>query len=358
MSTERQKMFEGTTSVLDAHVFDLGALQEYMRANVEGYSGELKVQEFNGGQSNPTYFLEAGGHRYVMRRKPPGELLKSAHAVDREYKVLTALQGTGVPVPKTYCLCLDEDVIGTWFFIMDYVDGRVVWDTPMPDDEPATRMAVYESMCDAVAALHNVDYKAVGLEDFGREGEYVERQIHRWIKNYKLSETEHIPEFENLMEWIPANVPDGDETTIIHGDVRLDNVIIGRTEPKALAIIDWELSTLGHPLADFNYYCMQWYLPDGFSQIKDLHAYGLPTVREQIDRYCKLTGRDHIPNWDFYTAYNIWRLAAICQGIAGRMRDGTAASDNAIESAKRVRPLSEAAWAIVEKLEAGGHVEI
>lgn len=358
MATERQRQHEGTEDVLEQHVFDLGHLQEYMQAHVEGFKGDLAVQEFKGGQSNPTYFMEAGGNRYVMRRKPPGTLLKSAHAVDREYRVITALQGTGVPVPKTYCLCTDEDVIGTWFFIMDYVDGRVVWDTPMPDDEPAMRRGVYDSMCKALAALHNVDYKAVGLQDFGREGEYVQRQVHRWIKQYKLSETEHIQEFENLIEWVPAHFPDGDETTIIHGDFRLDNAIIHRTKPRVLAMIDWELSTLGHPLADFNYHCLQWYLPEGFMEIKNLSAYGLPTLREHIDNYCRLTKRDHIPNWDFYSVYNMFRLAAICQGIAGRIRDGTAASKTALDSAARVRPLSEGAWAIVEKIEAGGHVEI
>lgn len=358
MATERQLKMEGTKDVIERHVFDVGNLQDYMAANVDGFSGDLKVLEFKGGQSNPTYMMEAGGKKYAMRRKPPGVLLPSAHAVDREYRVMTALWDTPVPVPKTYCLCTDEDVVGTWFFIMDCVEGRVVWDTPMPDEEPARRLATYDSMCESIAALHQVDYKAVGLGDFGREGAYVARQINRWTKQYKASETEFIQEFENLIEWLPAHLPESDATTVIHGDFRLDNVILHPTEPRVVAIIDWELSTLGDPLADFNYHCMQWYLPEGFVSIPDLAAYGLPTLDEHVENYCRRTGRDGIGNWEFYSAYNLFRLAGICQGIAGRVRDGTAASPNAMESAMRVRPLSEAAWAIVEGIEAKGVAEV
>jgi aminoglycoside phosphotransferase (APT) family kinase protein len=287
----------------------------------------------------------------VLRRKPPGKLLPSAHAVDREYRVITALGGVGIPVARTWALCEDESVIGTAFYIMDYVAGRVLWDQSLPGMQPAERRAIYDEMNRVIAALHQVDYQAIGLGDYGKPGNYLARQIARWSKQYRASETESIPAMERLMEWLPEHIPPGDETSIVHGDFRLDNVIFHPTEPRILAVLDWELSTLGHPLADFSYHCMYWRLtPQEFRGIGglDLPALGIPLESEYVRRYCERSGRGTPQalkaDWNFYLAYNMFRLAAILQGIAKRVEAGTAASEQARQSGAGARPLAELGW--------------
>jgi aminoglycoside phosphotransferase (APT) family kinase protein len=345
--------FVGTAPVQERHRFDTESLARYMREHVPGFSGTLEVEQFKGGQSNPTFRLSAGGKRYVLRRKPPGKLLPSAHAVDREYRVITALQRSEVPVARTYCLCEDESVIGTMFYIMDCVEGRVLWDGALPGMSPNMRGAIYDDLNRVIAALHRVDYKAVGLETFGKPGNYIERQISRWIKQYRASETERIEAMENLIEWLPKNLPAGDETTIVHGDYRIDNTIYHESDPRIMAVLDWELSTLGHPLADFAYHCMYWrLLPGEFRGIAglDYRALGMPDEEEYVEAYCRRTHRARIDNWDFYMAYNMFRLAGILQGIMGRVVDGTAASAHAMDQGKRARPMAEAGWRQVEKM--------
>jgi aminoglycoside phosphotransferase (APT) family kinase protein len=345
--------FIGTRPVEDRDRFDTERLAAYLKQHVENFSGELDVQQFKGGQSNPTYMLTAGNKKYVLRRKPPGKLLPSAHAVDREYRIITALRDTGVPVARSYVLCIDENVIGTPFYVMDYVDGRVIWDPSMAGASNAERAAIYDELNRVIARLHQVDYAALGLTDFGKPGNYLERQIARWTKQYRASETEKIEAMDKLIDWLPHNIPPGEETTIVHGDYRLDNVIFHKSEPHILAVLDWELSTLGHPLADFSYHCMTWRLSPGeFRGLTgfDLPSLGIPSEAQYVARYCERTGRREILNWDFYMAYNMFRLAGILQGIMGRVVDGTAASQHAIEQGKRARPMAQAGWRQVEKL--------
>ena len=352
-----QEDFVGTMPVQDKHRFDEVALERYLAAHVAGFTGPLSVSQFKGGQSNPTFLLTGGGRQYVLRRKPPGKLLPSAHAVDREYRVLSALHGTDVPVARPYVLCEDESVIGTMFYVMDYVQGRVLWDPSLPGMTPQQRGAIFDEMNRVIAALHSVDYQAVGLGDYGRPGSYLERQIARWTKQYRASETERIEAMENLIEWLPRNIPAGEETTLVHGDYRLDNTIFHPTEPRMLAVLDWELSTLGHPIADFAYHCMTWRLtPTEFRGMLglDFEALGIPDEARYVEMYCQRTGRAGIPNWDFYMAYNMFRLAGILQGIMGRVVEGTASSAHAIESGRRARPMAEAGWRQVEKILRGG----
>jgi aminoglycoside phosphotransferase (APT) family kinase protein len=347
--------FTGTMPVQEKHAIDASRLHTYLRQHVEGYTGELTIEQFKGGQSNPTYKLNAGGKSYVLRRKPPGKLLASAHAVDREYRVITALAKTSVPVAKTYCLCEDAEVIGTPFYVMDCVEGRVLWDQSLPDLDRATRRAIYLEMNRVIAALHSVDYASIGLADYGKPGNYFARQIDRWSKQYRASETQKIPAMERLMEWLPANIPPGDETSIVHGDYRLDNIMFHPTEPRILAVLDWELSTLGHPLADFAYHAMIWHIPGGvFRGLGGfkLAELGIPLESEYVEAYCKATGRAPIDpsHWDFYMAYNMFRLAGILQGIAGRVRDGTAASKQAQSMGAATPALADLAWIQVEKI--------
>lgn len=347
---DAQETFSGTKEVAETHKFDEGALTEWMKANVEGFEGPLDVRQFKGGQSNPTYQLVTPNKKYVMRRKPPGKLLPSAHAVDREFRVISALHPLGFPVARPYGLCEDDSVIGTMFYVMDMVEGRILWDGTLPELEPAERRAIYEAKVKTFADLHNVDWRAAGLEGFGKEGDYVARQIHRWSKQYKASETETITEMNELIEWLPNNIPPGETTTIVHGDYRLDNMVLHPTEPKVIAVLDWELSTLGDPLADFSYHLMNWKMPatddrGAISAIEDLKSYGIPTMEEYVDLYCKHTGRDGLPELSYYFAYNAFRLAGICQGIVGRVRDGTANSAQAASMAERVRPLAQFAYA-------------
>jgi aminoglycoside phosphotransferase (APT) family kinase protein len=348
MTESRQDVFAGTREVKERHRFDVARLERYMREHVANFRGGLAVKEFRGGQSNPTYLLEAGGQRYVLRRKPPGHLLPSAHAVDREYRVLTALSGSGVPAPRTFCLCTDEAVIGTWFYIMEYVEGRVVWEPLMPGFSREQRTAVWRSMVETLAALHGVDYAAAGLSDFGKPGNYFARQISRWSKQYTASATEEVAAMNELMKWLPANIPAGDDQTVlIHGDFKLDNVILHPTEPRLAAVLDWELCTLGHPLGDLTYLCMSWWQENAYKGI-DCEALGIPSEEQIVEWYCQRTGRTRVDHWEFYVAYNFFRAAAICQGIVGRVRDGTAASEHALMMAALVRPLAERAWEAVE----------
>jgi aminoglycoside phosphotransferase (APT) family kinase protein len=354
VADEIAETFAGTMAVQEKHQFDVSGLHAYMAEHVEGFSGELSVSQFKGGQSNPTYKLSAGGKDYVLRRKPPGSLLASAHAVEREYRVMTALAATDVPVPRTYCLCEDESVIGTPFYIMDCVNGRVLWDPELPDLSPGERTAIFEDMNRVIAALHSVDYAAIGLESFGRAGNYFERQISRWSKQYRASETEKIEAMERLIKWLPENIPEGDDTAIVHGDFRLDNLMLHPTEPRIIAMLDWELSTLGHPLADFANHCMAWHLPHTVRGLADtdVTSLGIPTESEHIKAYCLRTNKQVNPDhWDFYMAYNIFRLAGIAQGILGRVKSGTAASKQAEEMGSGVRPLAELAWQIVRKIQ-------
>ena len=350
--------FTGTRPVTEQDAFDTVRLATWMQAHVAGFSGELQVEKFKGGQSNPTFLLTDAKHKYVLRRKPPGKLLPSAHAVDREYKVITALAKADVPVARSFALCEDDSVIGTMFYIMDCVDGRIMWDPSLPGMTPAERGAIFDEMNRVIAALHKVDYKAVGLADYGKPDKYLERQVARWSKQYHASllvTDEKIEAMDKLIDWLPQNIPAGEETSVVHGDFRLDNTVFHPTEPRILAVLDWELSTLGHPLADFAYHCMTWRLSPGqFRGLAgyDLAALGIPSEADYVAAYCKRTGRAPIPprDWEFYMAFNMFRLAGILQGIMARALQGNASSTEAIETGKRAQPLAEEAWRQVERL--------
>jgi len=344
-----------TRPVAPQHAIDAERLGAWLAANVAPLDGPLEIAQFKGGQSNPTYLLAAGGQRYVLRRKPPGKLLPSAHAVDREYRVIRALAGSGVPVAKAYGLCEDDAVIGTAFYVMEYVAGRVFWDPSLPGLEPAGRTAIHDEINRVIAALHSVDYASVGLGDYGRSGEYIARQVARWSKQYQASETEKIEAMDDLIAWLPENIPAGDETSIVHGDYRIDNVIFHPDEPRILAVLDWELSTLGHPLADFAYHCMVWRIPPGtFRGLggHDLAALGIPSERDYVAAYCRRTGRAGIEprDWEYYMVYNMFRIAAIVQGVMARALQGNASSAQALETGRAARPLAELAWRQVERL--------
>jgi len=350
--------FAGAAEVQERHRFDIGALEAYLSHQIDGFKGPLTVEQFKGGQSNPTYRLSAGARRYVMRAKPgpAAKLLPSAHAVDREYRVMTALAKAGFPVPKTYCLCEDESVIGRAFMVMDCVEGRILWDQALPGMSSAERAATYDEMNRVIAALHKVDFQAVGLGDYGRPGNYFARQIVRWSKQYRATETETMPAMDNLIAWLPENIPAGDETSVVHGDYRMDNMIFHPTEPRVLAVLDWELSTLGHPLADISYQCMSWHIPPGaFRGINglDLKSLGIPAEADYVAAYCRRTGRERIDNWDFYLAYNLFRIAAILQGVKKRALEGIASSERAHDAGDRARPLADIGWKFAQKVIAG-----
>ena len=337
--------YRGTQPVQERHRFDEASLDGYLREHLPGYAAPLSVREFRGGQSNPTYELECGGARYVLRRKPPGVLLKSAHAVDREYRVIHALNRVDYPVPLAALLCEDAEVIGTPFYLMERVEGRVLWDPLMPACSPAERRAILESLTDTLAQLHTTDYAAIGLGDFGRPGNYFARQISRWSKQYQASETERVPEMDRLIDWLPQNIPPDESTTLVHGDFKLDNTIVHPTEPRILAVLDWELSTTGHPLGDLTYSLSLRLTPGSpFAHLGDdeLRERGIPTADETVARYCQHTGRSGIESLDFYYAYNVFRSACILQGILGRVRDGTAASQHAADQGS-VRPIARRA---------------
>ncbi|MGE0797969.1 MAG: phosphotransferase family protein [Lautropia sp.] len=346
----------GTGPATGAHAIDAAALAAYLEPRVPEFHGPLTIERFKGGQSNPTYLLKTPARSYVMRAKPGpvAKLLPSAHAIEREFRVQAALAATDVPVAKVHCLCEDESVIGRAFYLMDFIDGRVLWQQSLPGLSNDERGRIYDEMNRVISALHRVDFAAIGLADYGRPGNYFARQIGRWSKQYLASETEPIPEMNRLIEWLPANIPPGDETTIVHGDYRLDNLIFARGEPRVVAVLDWELSTLGHPLADFSYHCMGYHIPpEQFRGIAglDLAALGIPSEDDYRARYCQRTGRSRIEHWDFYLAYNCFRLAAILQGIMKRVVDGTAASAEAADAGRRARPLAEIAWRFARKVQ-------
>jgi aminoglycoside phosphotransferase (APT) family kinase protein len=358
----------GTRPVSDTHAFDVEALAAWLAKNLEGFRGPLTVEMFKGGQSNPTYKLATPDRSYVMRAKPGpvARLLPSAHAIEREFAVMSGLAGTDVPVPEMYCLCEDESVIGRAFYVMEFVQGRVLWDQALPGMDAAGRGAIYDEMNRVIAALHTVDFAGRGLAGYGKPGNYFERQIGRWSKQYKASAdgagpmSQPIPEMERLVEWLPAHVPpaarDGGKVSVVHGDYRLDNLVFHPSEPRIVAVLDWELSTLGHPFADFSYHCMAWHIPHGsFRGIGrlDLAALGIPGEDDYIRRYCERTGLATVDqlkaDWNFYMAYNLFRIAAILQGIAKRIEAGTASSAQATASAAGARPMAELAWGFAQK---------
>ncbi len=332
---------------MSAQDLDTSKLARYLAGHIPDFDGELTAEKFAGGQSNPTFKITAGERQYVLRRKPPGELLASAHAVDREYKVISALAQTDVPVPKTYVLCEDDDIIGSMFYLMEYLDGRVFWDPSLPEVADNTeRAAIYDEMNRVLAALHSVDVEKVGLGDYGRPGNYFERQVSRWTKQYRASETEHSEAMETLISWLPANMPADDGANgLVHGDYRLDNVMFHPTEPRIIAVLDWELSTLGHPLADLAYQVMAWQLPGngslrGMMEINRTD-FGIPSDEEYIARYCERTGRSSIDNWNFYLVFCFFRLAAILQGVKKRALIGTASSPEAKAKGEMVEGLAQ-----------------
>jgi aminoglycoside phosphotransferase (APT) family kinase protein len=355
---DRQAAFSGTKEVSDTLKFDVARLESYLARTVANFAGPLEVHQFKGGQSNPTYSLATPSRRYVLRRKPPGKLLPSAHAVDREFRVIRALHAQGFPVAEPVVYCADEAVVGTAFYVMGFVEGRVFWEPHMEGALPAERTAVYDAMNATLARLHSFDPAAVGLGDYGRGENYVARQVERWSKQYRASETEPVDDMERLMAWLPLHVPRAPAIRLVHGDYRLDNMIIAATEPKILAVLDWELSTLGDPLADFTYHLMQWDMPPSDAGVGSLvghdpAALGLPPLSSYVESYVRRTGLDPRPHLAFYLAYNFFRLAAIFQGIVGRVRDGTATSEHAPAKALMVRPLAEKAWEFARQADAG-----
>jgi len=324
---------------------DEQALEKYLQANLPGFAGPLKASKFTGGQSNPTFLLEAASGKYVLRRKPPGNLLKSAHAVDREYRVTKALLQTPVPVATPLLLCEDDSVIGSMFYVMEFRDGRIFWNPALPEVNTGERTAMYDEMCRVLAALHAVNIDLVGLGDYGKPGNYFERQVGRWSQQYRASETETIAAMDALIDWLPKNVPaDDGRVSLVHGDYRLDNLIFHKTEPRIIAVVDWELSTLGHPFADIAYQCMQWRLPNqgtlGGLAGMDRKALGIPTEEEYVAQYCKLSDISTIANWNFYLVFCFFRLAAILQGVKKRALDGNASSSKALQMGEMAKPLA------------------
>jgi aminoglycoside phosphotransferase (APT) family kinase protein len=356
------EQFTGTRPVSDQHAFDRAALEAWLAAHIGGFAGPLKVEQFKGGQSNPTFKLITPRATYVMRSKPgpAAKLLPSAHAIEREYRVMAALGPHGVPVPEMLALCDDESVIGRAFYVMGFVEGRVLWNQALPGMSPAERGAIYDEMNRVIAALHTVDVAAAGLADYGKPGNYFERQIARWGKQYLASVTQPIEAMDRLMAWLPAHRPasarDESKVSVVHGDYRLDNLVFHPSEPRVLAVLDWELSTIGHPLADFSYHVMAWHIPPGaFRGIGGLDhaALGIPLERDYVRRWCERTGLATpdalMRDWNFYLAYNLFRIAAILQGIAKRVEDGTAASAQAQQAAAGARPLAELGWSFAQR---------
>ncbi len=352
--TDRQSTFSGTRDVAERLRFDAARLEAYLRDQIEGFTGPLAVRQFKGGQSNPTYLIETPLRHYALRRKPPGKLLPSAHAVDREYRVMRALHGQGFPVPEPILYCADEAVIGTAFFVMAFVDGRVFWEPHMPAASIDERAQVYDAMNATLARLHNFDPAEIGLADYGRGENYVTRQVERWSKQYRASETQPVAAMERLIEWLPAHLPPTQPPRLVHGDYRLDNMIVASDAAKILAVLDWELSTLGDPLADFSYHLMAWHMPHsqaGTGSLAgfDLNALGIPSLAGYVDAYVGRTGLDPRPHLPAYFAYNFFRLAAIMQGIAGRVRDGTATSAVAADKGALVAPLAAKGWEFAQQ---------
>ncbi len=349
---DAQTVFSGTVTPEGADLLNEAKLTAWMEAHVEGFAGPLTQSKFAGGQSNPTYRIDAPSGAYVLRRKPFGVLLPSAHAVDREYKVLAGLHPTGFPVARPFGLCTDDDVLGSWFYVMALVDGRTIWDGTVPGATPDQRRAIYNAMFDTLAALHNVDIEQAGLSTYGKPGNYFGRQVDRWTKQYRLSETENMPVMERLIEFLPRTLPEQTRTSIVHGDYRIDNMIFAKDEAKVLAVLDWELSTLGDPLADLTYVAMAWFTDnEGRSGVQDVDraALGIPELDEMVARYCAATNRDSVPDMNWYLAYNFFRLAGIIQGIKKRVIDGTATSSHARQMGEKVQSLADAAWDFAQK---------
>ena len=347
---DRSAQNVGTGEVRSAHRFDAGRLHEWLAREVDGYAGPLTVEQFKGGQSNPTYKLVTPARNYVLRRKPPGQLLPGAHAVDREYRVITALGAQGFQVARTYGLCLDEAVIGTPFYVMEMVEGRIFWDATFPEVSAAERPAYFDAMNATLAALHLIDPDVAGLSDYGKPGNYFARQIARWSKQYESDVAAgRVAAMDRLVAWLPEHIPEDEpKARVIHGDYRCDNMVFHPTEPKVLAVLDWELSTLGHPLADFSYHLMMYRMPHGMSAGLvglDLKALNIPSEADYVAAYCRRTGRDGIPDLDFYMAFNLFRLAGILHGIKGRVARGTAASAHAAAMVEGLEPLADLAWA-------------
>ena len=338
-----------TIDVLDTHRFDVGALERYLGAHLDAFTPPLAVRQFRGGQSNPTYYIDSSAGRFVLRRKPPGPLLPSAHAIEREYQVMTALRGSGVPVPDTYLLCEDPAVIGTPFFLMEYVEGHPMTDATLPDRLPVDRAAVYRSMIEILARLHTVDWRAAGLADYGKPGHYVARQVHRWTSQYRASETGRIDAMERLIAWLPAHIPADEAAAIVHGDYRPGNLLLHPAEPRVAAVIDWELSTIGHPLVDLGHHVLLFRTgPEDFGAFADRpRPAGIPSEEEHLESYCRITGRPSLPDWNFYVAFAMFRFAAIFQGIMGRVVSGTANDPDARTAGARATPLAERACALL-----------
>ena len=336
------------TPVRETHRFNKEALVEYLRPKLEGFHEDIKIHQFTYGQSNPTFVIYGGKREYVLRKKPPGKLLPSAHAIDREYRILKALQNTDVPVPRMYLLCEDESVIGTAFYVMEKVKGRIFRDAIAENvSGPEERASIFDSMNETLAHIHEVDWKGLGLADFGKTGNYMARQVNRWARQYETSRTDRIETMDNLIQWLTGNIPEDDITTIVHGDFRFDNLIFHPKEPRVVATLDWELSTLGHPFADLAYSCMKYYFSfslhsRGYRGL-DLGALGIPTEKEYVETYCRRTGRDEIKDWKFFVAFGIFRLAAICQGVYKRGLMGNASSENARKYGAQVWSLSKIA---------------
>ena len=361
ITADAHERFSGTRPLAAHNAIDLTRLAAFMREHVAGFGGVLSAEQFKGGQSNPTFRLSAGGRHYVLRRKPPGMLLPSAHAVEREFRVISALAESEVPVARAYALCEDPGVIGSAFYIMDCVEGRVLWDPLLPGMAPPQRGAIHDELNRVIAALHRIDPAAVGLGDYGRPGKYLERQVARWTQQYRAAQTETIAAMERLIDWLPQHIPVADDAAagsrIVHGDYRLDNVIFHATEPRILAVLDWELSTLGHPMVDFAYHCMTWRMPSGATRGMhgaDLAALGIPLEADYVQTYLRRVGGAcgdvSAADWNYYLAFNMFRLAGILQGITARARQGNAASAEAEAAGQRTRPLAEQAWALARSL--------
>jgi aminoglycoside phosphotransferase (APT) family kinase protein len=359
MPIDRQIAFSGTKDVAAPLRFDAAPLEAYLASHAPGFAGPLTVRQFKGGQSNPTYLLETPARNYVLRRKPPGKLLPSAHAVDREFRVISALHAQGFPAAAPVLYCDDTSVVGTAFYVMAFVAGRVFWEPQMAGSNPTERAAVYDALNATIARLHAFDPAAIGLADFGRGENYVARQVDRWSKQYRASETETVDEMERLIDWLPRHLPPPAPVRLVHGDYRLDNVIVAPEQANILAVLDWELSTLGDPLADFSYHLMKWHVPTsdtgastGTLVGQDIAALGIPTLERYVEAYVARTGLDPRPHLPVYLAYNFFRIAAIYQGIVGRVRDGTATSEFAPDKATMVRPYAATAWRFAREADA------
>lgn len=347
-----QSLYSGAMPVERRYAFDEGRLRAFVQSHVEGFDGDLVIEQFRGGQSNPTFLLRCGARCCVLRRKPMGDLLQSAHAIDREYRVIRSLWEVGFPVPRPYAYCKDPSIVGSDFYLMSFVEGRVFWDPALPGESPQTRRAIYQEAGKLIARLHTVDIEAAGLADYGRQGGYLARQIKRWTSQYRASETQACEDMDQLIQWLPENLPVDDVVSLVHGDFRLDNLVFHPTEPRVLAVLDWELSTLGHPLTDFAYHCMPWHtLPGSTRGLAglDLAELGIPSEAEHVQLYGEIAGRCGTDDWDFHLAFSLFRVAAISQGVYRRGLDGNASNSRALEAGERARLFAALGWNIARR---------